>query len=417
MHVLFIHQAFPAQFGRLALELTRRHGWKCRFLIHNLSSCPLPLPEMLQALELHRIPTGSGWREQKATPWPQSYGRYLELCTAVFEAARALPGPPPDLVVSHEGLGPALFLPELFACPVVQYCEYYFAPRGRDLTYRIDLPPSEAAPFYPRCINAATLVSLAACTGGYAPTHWQRRTFPERFQHKIEVHFDGVDTELYRPGRLPRAEASRLLAGRSLAPGDRLVTFVARGLESMRGFDLFLRVARRIARARPDVLFVVVGQEESFYSWDLLHTGLPSFKQWALGQDDYDLSRFVFLPHLEPERLADLLGLSDLHLYLTVPFVVSWSLLDALACGCVVLASDVEPVREVIEPGRTGLLEPLFDTARLTETALRILDDPAAFRPLGRAGRALLEERYSLDVAVPGLKDYFERMAAGGLTP
>jgi glycosyltransferase involved in cell wall biosynthesis len=413
MHVLFIHQAFPAQFGRLALELTRRHGWKCRFLIHHLSSCPLPSPEMLQALELHRIPTGPGWREQKVTPWPQNYGRYLELCAAAVEAARSVPGPPPDLVVTHAGLGPSLFLPERFACPFVDYCEYYFAPRGRDLTYRIDLPPSEAAPFYPRCINAATLVSLAACAGGYTPTHWQRQAFPARFHPKIEVHFDGVDTELYRPARLPRAEAARLLGGRSLAPGDRLVTFVARGLESMRGFDLFLRVARRIARARPDVLFVVVGQEESFYSWDLLHTGRPSFKQWALEQDDYDLSRFVFLPHLEPERLADLLGLSDLHLYLTVPFVVSWSLFDALACGCAVLAADVEPVREVIEPGRTGLVEPLFDADRLAETALRVLDDPAAFRPLGQAGRALLEEKYGLDVTVPRLKDYFERMAGG----
>ncbi|MBV9125095.1 MAG: glycosyltransferase, partial [Planctomycetes bacterium] len=115
------------------------------------------------------------------------------------------------------------------------------------------------------------------------------------------------------------------------------------------------------------------------------------------------------------EQLAPLLCLSDLHLYLTAPFVLSWSLFDALACGCVVLAGDVEPVWEVIEPGRTGLVEPLFDTERLAETALRVLADPAAYRPLGQAGRQLMEEKYSLEVAVPGLKDYFERMAAAGV--
>jgi glycosyltransferase involved in cell wall biosynthesis len=300
--------------------------------------------------------------------------------------------------------GPGLFLPELLDCPMVNYCEYYFTPSRRDLTYRIDLPPAEPAPFYPRCINAATLINLVAYDAGYAPTEWQRQSFPERFRHKIEVHFDGIDTDLYRPRRVPR-----VVAGHSLSPDTRVVTFVARGLESMRGFDLFMRFAQRIGRARSDVLFVVVGREESYYSWDLLHTGQPSFKQWVLSQGDYDLSRFVFLHHLEPEQLSELLCLSDLHLYLTVPFVLSWSLMDALACGCVVLASDVPPVREVIEPDRTGLIRPLFDTEELVEAALRVLDDPAGFAPLGRAARALMEEKYSLDVAVPELKDYFER--------
>src|SRR5262249_48551384 len=105
---------------------------------------------------------------------------------------------------------------------------------------------------------------------------------------------------------------------------------------------------------------------------------------------------------------------SDLHVYLSVPFVLSWSVLNALACGCVVLAGDVPPVREVIEPGRTGLVEPLFDLERLTETALAVLDRPAEFRRLGEAGRRLMEERYSLEVAVPALADFFERSARGG---
>ena len=184
----------------------------------------------------------------------------------------------------------------------------------------------------------------------------------------------------------------------------------------MRGFDLFMRLARRIAEERSDVLFVVVGQEDSYYGWDQLHVGQPNFKEWVLRQGEFDLSRFIFIRRLEPAQLSDVLSLSDLHVYLTVPFVLSWSIMNALACGCVVLASDVAPVREVIEHGRNGLLEPLFDTEHQLQTALRVLDDPASYVPLRQAARNLLEEKYSLDVAVPELKDYFERIAAASTT-
>jgi glycosyltransferase involved in cell wall biosynthesis len=406
MHVLFIHQAFPAQFGRLGLELHKRYGWKCSYLIENLSSCPTPTLEMLQRLEIIRLPLSEQFRKERLTPWPQAYGRHLQLAQAVFEAVRARSDLRPDLVVGHDGLGPVLFLPEVLSCPMVNYCEYYFSPRRRDISYRIDLPSVEPAEFYPRSINAATLINLAAFSHGYAPTHWQRQTFPEHFRHKIEVHFDGIDTELYQPRRLPRT-----IAGRSIPADHRLVTFVARGLESMRGFDLFMRLAQQIARERSDVMFAVVGQDRSYYGWDRLHTGQDSFKQWVLSQEDYDLSRFIFVEHLQPDQLANLLCMSDLHVYLTVPFVLSWSLFNALASGCVVLGSDVPPVREVISSGVSGLIEPLFDTDRQVTTALRVLADPPAFRPLGQAARRLIEDRYSLEVAVPELKEYFERAA------
>jgi glycosyltransferase involved in cell wall biosynthesis len=330
----------------------------------------------------------------------------------VFEAARARPELRPDLVVSHCGLGPSLFLPDLYRCPLVNYCEYYLAARRRDLTYRADLPPVEWAPFYPRCINAATLLGLSASPRGYTPTRWQRQSFPARFRAGIEVLFDGLDTDLYRP-RSPRPDLAGLLGGSPLPADTRLVTYVARGLESMRGFDLFLRVAGCIARERADVLFLVVGGDESYYGWDRHVTAPGTFRQWALVRGDHHPARLVFLGQIEPAQLALVLARSDLHLYLTVPFVLSWSLLDALACAAVVLASDVEPVREVVEPGVTGLVEPLFDVERLADTALRVLQDPGAYRPLGEAARRAMLQGYGLEVAVPALRDYFARRAAG----
>ncbi|HZW29515.1 MAG TPA: glycosyl transferase family 1, partial [Isosphaeraceae bacterium] len=329
MDVLFIHDAFPAQFGRLGLELTRRHGWKCRYLVQSLSSCPTPTREMLQALEIHKMPLTAEHRSREGIPWPQIYGHYLDQCRTVYEVIRTTPQLRADLVVAHGGRGaPTLFLRDALDCPIINYCEYYFATSHRDISYRVDLPPAEPAPFFPRCINAPTLATLVDCDAGYSATEWQKQSFPARFHSKIEVHFDGIERELYHPGPAPRRVGER-----SIPAGTRVVTFVSRGLESIRGFDLFMRAADGIARARPDVLFIVVGGEEIHYGWDKLHTGAPSFKKWVLGRGSYDLSRFLFLGRILPEQLADILRISDLHIYLTAPFVLSWSLLNAMASG------------------------------------------------------------------------------------
>ena len=407
MNILFIHDAFPAQFGRLGLELAKRRGWRCQFLVQSLSSCPTPSAEMLSMLEIHKIPLAAEHRASDGVPWPQIFGHYLEQCRAVHDAVRSKPELRPDLIVAHGGRGaPTILLREVVGCPIIIYCEYYFANSHRDISYRIDLPPAEPSAFFPRCINAPTLTTLVDCDAGYSATQWQKQTFPRRFQSKIEVHFDGIATDFYHPGAAPRQ------IGKTLIPaGTRVVTFVSRGLESIRGFDVFMKVARRIAQVRDDVVFVVVGGEEIHYGWDKLHTGFTSFKQWVLSQEKYDLSRFLFVGRILPEQLADIFRISDLHVYLTAPFVLSWSLLDAMASGCVVLASDVPPVREVIEPGQNGLVEPFFDVERLTETALRVLADPAAFSPLGRAARQTIEERYSLETCIPPLGEFLERVA------
>lgn len=410
MHVLFLHDAFPAQFGRLGLELTERYGWRCSFLVQSVSSCPTPSAAMLQKLELHQAPVSKEHRTKGGIPWPQIYGLFLEQCYGVHEALRAKPQLKPDLIVAHGGRGaPTLFLRDLFDCPIAVYCEYYFALNRRDISYRIDLPPAEPAPFFPRSINAPTLASLVEADAGYSATHWQRTSFPERFHPKIEVHFDGIDTAEYHPGAAPSQ-----IGGVTVPAETRVVTYVARGLESVRGFDIFMTAADRIAKARSNVLFIIVGGEEIHYGWDALHTGKASFKQWVLEQDQYDLSRFVFLGTILPEKLAQILRRSDLHIYPSVPFVLSWSLLDAMCTGLVVLASDVPPVREVIEPGVNGLVAPFFDVDQLAETALKVLDNPAEYAPLGAAARRTIEERYSLDLSVPAIKNFFERIVERG---
>ncbi len=173
------------------------------------------------------------------------------------------------------------------------------------------------------------------------------------------------------------------MRGRTIAPSTRIVTYVSRGFESMRGFDIFMHAAKRVYREFPDVLFVVVGSDRICYGGDLKYIRHPTFREHVMAQDDYDPSKFVFTGQVSPVELVDLLSLSDLHIYLTVPFVLSWSLLNALACGCTVLASNTAPVVEVVTDGVNGLLADFFDVEGLAEKALAVLRDPPAYRELG----------------------------------
>jgi glycosyltransferase involved in cell wall biosynthesis len=188
------------------------------------------------------------------------------------------------------------------------------------------------------------------------------------------------------------------------------VTYVARGLESMRGFDIFVRVANQIAKEMSNVLFVVVGSDRVCYGNDLDHIKTKTFREHVIQTEQPDLTRFRFLGMVPKTQLVDLLSLSNLHLYLTVPFVLSWSLLNALACECTVLASDVAPVRDVIEHGRTGLLGDFFDVDSLADQAIQVLRDPLQYRVLGQAGRALVELEYSLDHTMPQFLSLIEKV-------
>jgi glycosyltransferase involved in cell wall biosynthesis len=409
MHVLFLHRAFPSQFGRLGVELSRRYGWRCSFLMEEVGSCPSPSADMLEALEIHRLPPGTG-AGRGVTHWMRAQEVAFDLCRRQAEYLSGRPELRPDLVVGHCGLGPVLFLDDVVDCPRISYCEYAHATRFGDLAYRVDLPPSPISPFYPRSINATTLLGLVESDACYSATDAQRRSFPERFRPGIGVYFDGIDAGLYRPG--PRVPLR--IGDRTIPTDANVITYVARGLESIRGFDLFLGLAGRLLRERADAVAVVAGSDWSFYGWDALHVGRPSFREWAMERSPVDPGRILFLGRVDEGTIAGMLARSDLHVYETVPFVPSWSLFDAMSCGAVVLGSDVEAVREVIEPGRTGLLAPLFDLDAQHELASSVLDDPAAFAPIGRAARERIEERYSIDVCVPRLRDFFEAVARRG---
>ncbi len=341
-------------------------------------------------------------------------------CDAVYQALKARPEIRPDLIVGHSGFGTTLFLPELYPkVPIINFGEYYYQPNGpdSDMTFRKDLPwpLGDAQLQRARCRNAMILLDLQNCAAAYTPTQFQLSRFPPEYQPKMPVIFDGIDRSVYhgynQTLRPPISERkTRTVGGVEVPATTRIVTYVSRGFESIRGFDIFLRASKLISQQFSDVVFIVVGTDRICYGGDDTYTEGKTFKQWALEREQPDLSRMVFVGKVLPTELGRLLASTDLHIYLTSPFVLSWSMMDAMSCGAVVLGSDTPPVKEMIQDGKNGLLANFFDAEGIARRAVEVLKDPDAFRTIGNSAEQMIAERYSLETVLPKMRALYERV-------
>ncbi len=404
VHVLFVHKNFPAQFGHIGARGVAERGWTASFV----SEKPPGAVSGVSNIQYR----ARGAATEKSHYLARTFENGIWHAAGVYEALKPVSAAvKPDLIVGHSGWGSTLFLRELYPdAKVINYFEYFYRPRDSDLDFRPEIPVSELDRLRSPARNAMILLDMEYCDGGYSPTRYQQGLLPEVYRPKIHAIHDGIDTSVWRRQEIPERRIGNL----QLAEGERLVTYVSRGLEMMRGFDIFMKVAKRICDARDDVRFVVVGSDRVAYGGDLRHTGGRSFKDHVLASDDYDLDRIHFVGNVAPTQLAKLLSLSDLHFYLTVPFVLSWSCLNAMACGATVLGSATPPVEEVIEHGANGYLVDFFDDEAFAEQALEVLDDPARHREtVGRAAAATVADRYALDVTFPRMADFYESVAGG----
>lgn len=398
MHILFVHKNFPAQFGHIARHLIDKHGFRCTFA----SEKPPAQWDGLERIQ-YKLAGGATAKTHFCT---RTFENQIWHSQALLDAMRARNDVQPDLVVGHSGFVSTLFLRELYDCPIINYFEYFYHTRGSDLDFRKDLPAyGQMEMLRARTRNAIFLLELNDCDAAYSPTEYQRRQLPAEYQSKVSSIFDGVDTGIWKPIESP----NRRIAGWELPADKKIVTYVSRGMEAMRGFDIFMRIAKRLCDQRDDVLFVVVGEDRIAYGGDSRFTEGKTFKHWVLSQDDYDLQRILFLGRIAPDQLANLFSISDLHVYLTAPFVLSWSLMNALACGATVMASDTEPVGEMIQDGHNGLLFDFFDVEAAVARASSVLDDPQSYQGLGRRATEMIESKYSLEVCLPQLLELYQR--------
>jgi len=397
MHVLFVHQNFPAQFGHIAQHLVQRHGFRCTFVTERRGG-------MVGEVECVQYKVDGGATKQNHY-CTRTFENATRHAMAVYDAVKARPDLKPDLLVGHSGFGSTLFLRELFPnVPIINYFEYFYRTRDSDMDFRKEYPPVPMDFLRARSRNAMLLLDLDNCDAGYSPTDYQRTLFPKEYQHKLRTIFDGVDTAIWKPmPNLPRE-----VNGYRVPDGMKVVTYATRGMESMRGFDVFMKAAKKLCDRRKDVIFLIAGQDRVCYGGDERFTGGKTYKEWVLSQDQYDLSRFVFLGLIPPHELAKLFNITAVHVYLTVPFVLSWSLLNALACGTTILASDTAPVREMIRNGENGVLFDFLNVDALAELANQLLDRKAEYQVLGQQGADLIKEKYSVDVCLPRMVEMFE---------
>ena len=387
--ILFIHQNFPGQFVHLAQELVRL-GCEVKAL----------------AIEQRAVPEGVDVRRYEVRPETllprEDIGADMEVKTrralACAAAMRQLAGEgfQPALIVAHPGWGESLFCKDVWPDAVlVAYGEFYYQADGADFGFDPEFSrPTVDSRMRLRMRNTALLHAYQAADAILCPTQWQRSCLPREFQAKATVIFDGVDTRVVRPE--PNAFVRLGRSGLQVGRKDSVLTFVNRNLEPYRGFHVFMRALPEILARNPRTRCVIVGDDSVSYG-----TPPRSHRTWreAMLQEvgsRLPTDRIHFVGRVPYADYLRLLQVSTCHAYLTYPFVLSWSCIEALACGCRVVASDTQPVREVITPGHNGLLFDFFDAAGLARTVSEVLQDPRAYDPL--AATAVREARAKYDL-------------------
>jgi glycosyltransferase involved in cell wall biosynthesis len=379
MRLLFVHQNFPGQYRHLAAHYASRRG--CEVVAigekQNLRHQP-PLPGVkLFGYELAQPAGESGFEASllRAT----RRGRALAAGAAGLRRA----GYRPDVVFAHIGWGEALFLKDVFPdAKLLLYSEFFYRARGADSGFDPEFPPSPGSLLRLRMMNAPLLMALDAADWGLAPTRWQQRQFPAAYKERMSVIHDGIDTDLVRPERNDSQEE--------------LITYVARNLEPYRGFHVFMRAIPEIQRRRPNARIVIVGGDEVSYSPRLPPGETYRSRMLRELHGKIDFSRVSFRGRIPYGDYLALLRRSSVHVYLTYPFVLSWSLLEAMACGCLVVGSRTPPVEEVITHGENGLLADFLDPNGLAERVDEALEHQQEFGLLREAARRTARERYDL---------------------
>jgi len=393
MNILFIHQNFPGQFKHLAPALVS--------LGHDVTALVLTKTDARQwnGVKLIHYSLDRG-NAKEAHPWAVDFESKVIRGEACLRAALALKkqGYTPEVIAAHPGWGESLFLKEVWPeAKLKLYCEFFYHARGADVGFDPEYSSSDPADAGRVTLkNANTLLQFQQADAGISPTHWQASTFPPHIQEKITVIHDGIDTEVLRPNPSVRFKLDN---GQALSRDDEVITFVNRTLEPYRGFHVFMRSLPKLLAAKPHAQVLIVGKEGVSYgaqpssgkSWETQFCD-EVMPQLTAQQRD----RIHFLGNIEYARFISLIQVSRVHVYLTYPFVLSWSLLEAMSVGCSIVASDTQPLHEAIKHEETGKLVDFFDPAALADSVIGLLEDNVERERLGIAAREFAISNYDL---------------------
>ena len=390
MNVLFVHNNFPAQFQHVARALDADPSVRVA-AIGSLTSRAMKGVELVK-YSLTDVDVSATHPFARRFDLECRRAEQVLYALSSFATSKFVP----DVILAHCGWGETLPLRTIFPkSRLLVYCEFYYGSDGRDVGFDPEFPATGADGRVALHLkNASSLLALAECDGGIAPTHWQQSTFPEPFRQRIMVQHEGVDVGVAKPS----SDATfRLPSGHMLRSTDEVVTFAARNLEPLRGYHIFMRALPRIMAERPSSEILIVGGYGTSYG--ARPQNGESWKSIFLSEvaDRVDIERIHFTDHLPYRDYLRALQISSAHVYFTYPFVLSWSLLEAMSVGCLVVGSDTAPVREVIENNRNGLLVPFFDVKRLADCVIGALADRERYRAIRTRARQTVLDHYDLE--------------------
>lgn len=391
MRILFTHMNFPAQFRSVASVLGRDPDNEVVFLTMN-ENPGWNIPGVRKAVF---VPDGEAFPEGCAMSL-----KYWDVSRSAYGALRAAlelrkQGFVPDVICGHSGWGPTMYLRDVFPeSAFVGYFEWFYDAASADMRFS-GAPLSLDARMEVRTNNIPILMDLHGCVRGICPTRWQLEQFPVEFRSKISVIHDGIDTEYFSPD----PGAKMVLPGLDLSGATEIVTYATRGMEPYRGFPQFLEAAVEVVKRRPDCHVVIGGDDRSCY-------GSPpepgkTWKQVLMERLQPDPERIHFVGTLPYGHYRTLLRASSAHVYLTRPFVLSWSFLEALSCGCLVVASDTEPVREVASNGHNALFTDMRSSAAIADAVVHALENRTVLGGVRQQARQSILDRYDVRKLLP----------------
>jgi glycosyltransferase involved in cell wall biosynthesis len=394
MKILFLHPNFPSQFRNLAIVLGKDPNCQVVFGTNRQEG---EIPGVFKA-----IYTPS----REAAPQTHHYVRNLEnavlTAQAVYRVSEKLKaeGFVPDIVYGHSGWGPTLFMKDIFPkAELLCYFEWFYHAHGSDADFDPNEPLNADDECRIRVKNAPILTDLYSCDRGLSPTNWQRQQFPKEYHSKITVLHDGVDTKYF----VPKPDAKLVLPriNLDLSHVEELVTYVGRGMEPYRGFPQFIETVALLQQRRPKCHVVVVGEDRVAYGKNLPDG--QTYKKLMLEKlkSSLDLSRLHFTDRLPYNEYLQVLQASSAHVYLTRPFVLSWSMLEVMSAGCLLIASKTSPVLEVIKDGVNGLLVDFFSPQDIANRVEEALNNPQEMKAIRANARETILKHYDLAKLLP----------------
>lgn len=388
MRIVFIHPNFPAQFRHLAERLGRNPENDVRFITAN----PRPEWEIAGVKKIvYKTPPP---KDNLTVPHLKRFAENQIRAETVAQVLIQLGRQQfvPDLIIGASGWGATAYVKDIFPkTPFLGYFEWFYHGGSPNVGFAEKKPPGLGKRMALRNKSLPIVSDLTACDHGICPTRWQKAQFPDVFQPKLSVCHEGINTDFFKP----EPATTLQLPGLDLSGVKELVTYTARGFEPYRGFPSFIESIPLLLEKRPDAHVVLVGEDRVCYGLELPNG--QGYKEFMTRKVDLDPARIHFVDPLPYGQYLQVLQASTVHVYLTVPFVLSWSMLEAMACGCLVVASDTPPVREVIQDGVNGVLTDFFSPRKIAEKVAACLEYPSFMGPIRQKARQTILDRFSLD--------------------